>query len=79
MSYKIEELLALRDSVSESAVSIEKFADEDVIKGRWLGLRDYTSSCATFHLLPAVELGFPGNDTGFPHLHLSSLRREASC
>lgn len=33
MSYKVEELLALRDSVSESAVSIEKFADEDVIKG----------------------------------------------
>ncbi|OAG12830.1 uncharacterized protein CC84DRAFT_1227494 [Paraphaeosphaeria sporulosa] len=32
MSYKVEELLALRDSVSESAVSIEKFADEDVIK-----------------------------------------------
>ncbi|KAF1972870.1 hypothetical protein BU23DRAFT_534156 [Bimuria novae-zelandiae CBS 107.79] len=29
MSYKVEELLALRDSVSESAVSIEKFADED--------------------------------------------------
>ncbi|KAF9740776.1 hypothetical protein PMIN06_003178 [Paraphaeosphaeria minitans] len=32
MSYKVEELLALRDSVSESAVSIEQFADEDVIK-----------------------------------------------
>ncbi|KAL1599712.1 meiotic recombination [Paraconiothyrium brasiliense] len=32
MSYKVEELLALRDSVSESAVSIEKFADEEVIK-----------------------------------------------
>ena len=35
MSYKVEELLALRDSVSESAVSIDKFADEDVIKGQW--------------------------------------------
>lgn len=34
MSYKVEELLALRDSVSESAVSIDKFADEDVIKGQ---------------------------------------------
>lgn len=33
MAYKVEELLALRDSVSESAVSIERFADEDVIKG----------------------------------------------
>ncbi|KAF2746445.1 hypothetical protein M011DRAFT_404190 [Sporormia fimetaria CBS 119925] len=32
MSYKVEELLALRDSVSESAVSLDKFADEDVIK-----------------------------------------------
>ncbi|KAI8941382.1 hypothetical protein NX059_002605 [Plenodomus lindquistii] len=31
-AYKVEELLALRDSVSESAVSIDKFADEDVIK-----------------------------------------------
>lgn len=34
MSYKVEELLALRDSVSESAVSIDKFADENVIKGQ---------------------------------------------
>jgi hypothetical protein len=34
MSYKVEELLALRDSVSESAVSIDRFADEDVIKGQ---------------------------------------------
>jgi hypothetical protein len=33
LAYKVEELLALRDSVSESAVSIDKFADEDVIKG----------------------------------------------
>ncbi|KAF2636985.1 hypothetical protein P280DRAFT_407836, partial [Massarina eburnea CBS 473.64] len=32
MSYKVEELLALRDSVSESAVSLDKFADEEVIK-----------------------------------------------
>jgi hypothetical protein len=35
LAYKVEELLALRDSVSESAVSIDKFADEDVIKGEW--------------------------------------------
>ncbi|KAF2131328.1 hypothetical protein P153DRAFT_364925 [Dothidotthia symphoricarpi CBS 119687] len=34
LAYKVEELLALRDSVSESAVSIDKFADEDVIKGQ---------------------------------------------
>jgi hypothetical protein len=35
LAYKVEELLALRDSVSESAVSIDKFADEDVIKGQF--------------------------------------------
>ena len=34
LAYRVEELLALRDSVSESAVSIDKFADEDVIKGQ---------------------------------------------
>jgi hypothetical protein len=34
LAYKVEELLALRDSVSESAVSLDKFADEDVIKGQ---------------------------------------------
>ncbi|KAF1364746.1 hypothetical protein EJ07DRAFT_97016 [Lizonia empirigonia] len=35
-AYKVEELLALRDSVSESAVSLDKFADEDVIKAERL-------------------------------------------
>jgi hypothetical protein len=35
LAYKVEELLALRDSVSESAVSIDRFADGDVIKGQW--------------------------------------------
>ncbi|PSN73193.1 hypothetical protein BS50DRAFT_542624 [Corynespora cassiicola Philippines] len=35
-AYKVEELLALRDSISESAVSIDKFADEDVIKAERL-------------------------------------------
>lgn len=33
-AYRVEELLALRDSVSESTVSLDKFADEDVIKGQ---------------------------------------------
>ncbi|KAI2487890.1 Atrophin-1 multi-domain protein [Pyrenophora tritici-repentis] len=32
LAYRVDELLALRDSVSESAVSIEKFPDEDVIR-----------------------------------------------
>jgi hypothetical protein len=31
--YRVEELLALRVSESESVVSIEKFADEETIKG----------------------------------------------
>lgn len=31
---KVAELLALRDSVSESAVSIEKFADEEAVRGK---------------------------------------------
>lgn len=34
-AYKVEELLALRDSVSESAVSLDKFADEVVVKGKF--------------------------------------------
>lgn len=32
-TYKVEELLAVRDSVSESAVSLEKFGHEEAIKG----------------------------------------------
>ncbi|KAF2120605.1 hypothetical protein BDV96DRAFT_609778 [Lophiotrema nucula] len=36
LAYKVEELLALRDSVSESAVSIDKFADEDAVKAERL-------------------------------------------
>ncbi|RMZ69076.1 fimbriae-associated fap1 [Pyrenophora seminiperda CCB06] len=32
LAYRVDELLALRDSVSESAISIEKFPDEDVIR-----------------------------------------------
>jgi len=32
-AYKVEELLALRGSASESRVSLEKFPDEDTIKG----------------------------------------------
>jgi hypothetical protein len=34
MSYKLEDLYALRDSVSESALSFDKFADEEVIRGQ---------------------------------------------
>lgn len=32
-AYKVEELLALRASASESRVSLEKFPNEEVIKG----------------------------------------------
>jgi hypothetical protein len=34
MSYKVDELMALRDSVSESAVSLDKFNDEEVVRGQ---------------------------------------------
>jgi hypothetical protein len=43
LAYKVEELLALRDSVSESAVSIDKFADEDVIKGQFPAFTPHSS------------------------------------
>ncbi len=33
LAYRVEELLALRDHVSESAVVLERFRDEDAIKG----------------------------------------------
>jgi hypothetical protein len=51
LAYKVEELLALRDSVSESAVSIDKFADEDVIKGQFPAFTPHSSlhSCTTFN------------------------------
>ncbi len=57
LAYKVEELLALRDSVSESAVSLDKFADEDVIKGKrslYLHLSHLTlhSSLITPHSSP---------------------------
>jgi hypothetical protein len=52
-AYKVEELLALRASASGSTVSLEKFPDEDVIKGR-LRSSDFTSyqtsSLSTFEL-----------------------------
>jgi hypothetical protein len=40
-AYKVEELLALRGSASESRVSLEKFADEEVIKGSYSSLLTY--------------------------------------
>jgi hypothetical protein len=48
-AYKVDELLALRDSVSESAVSIEKFPDEDVIRGQCQA-RPPLPFTFTFHL-----------------------------
>lgn len=32
-AYKVEELLALRGSAAESTVSLDKFPDEEAIKG----------------------------------------------
>jgi hypothetical protein len=61
-AYKVDELLALRDSVSESAVSIEKFPDEDAIRGQ---LRTCLLLPFTIHLphpgassLEAVHLAY---------------------
>jgi hypothetical protein len=60
-AYKVDELLALRDSVSESAVSIEKFPDEDVIRGQ-------CQACPplpfTFHLSPLTfHLSYQGTSS----------------
>jgi hypothetical protein len=49
-AYKVEELLAMRDSVSESAVSIEKFPNEEAIKGERgfaLATQAPTPDCST--------------------------------
>lgn len=51
-AYRVDELLALRDSVSESAVSIEKFPDEDVIRGQ---CRAYPPHPFTFHRSPFLS------------------------
>lgn len=48
-AYKVEELLALRASASGSTVSLEKFPDEDVIKG---SLRFSHTSLQRLLLLP---------------------------
>jgi hypothetical protein len=73
-AYKVEELLALRDSVSESAVSLDRFADEVVIKGKpW--------SC--LHLSPHHTVSSSTNRSPFNRLprnfhsflsHITSLR-----
>ncbi|KAJ9648029.1 hypothetical protein H2199_001806 [Coniosporium tulheliwenetii] len=58
-AYKVEELLALRDSVSESAVSLEKFGDEDAIKDLLtipLALRFVSSAMADSFNIDASKL-----------------------
>ena len=54
-TYRVEELLAVRQSVSESAVSLEKFGDEDAIKGSSLSQH----SLKLQNLLPATEFSPP--------------------
>ena len=34
-AYKTQELLALRDSVSETAVALDKFTDDEAVKGEF--------------------------------------------
>jgi hypothetical protein len=55
-AYKVEELLALRDSVSESAISIDRFADEDVIKGQSAALTLSHSHTLTLSPFTSPEL-----------------------
>jgi hypothetical protein len=65
LAYKVEELLALRDSVSESAVSIDKFADEEVIKGQYPSLTP--SLLTSLHFSTAASMSCWGQT-----LHLFS-------
>jgi hypothetical protein len=74
-AYKVEELLALRDSVSESAISIDRFADEDVIKGQSAALtlshshpslhQSWTNMLKVLHyFIPAAQ----HSPSSYPHL-----------
>ena len=61
-AYKVEELLALRDSVSESAISLGKFGDEEAIKGESHHMQRRSPSlryqCNVEHVLrPSVSHG----------------------
>jgi hypothetical protein len=46
-AYKLEELLALRGSVSESTLSFEKFECEEAVKGEYL-IRKFSSENESF-------------------------------
>jgi hypothetical protein len=49
-AYKVEELLALRGSVSESTVSLDRFGDEEAIKGESKPL-DYLHPALSFAIV----------------------------
>lgn len=52
MAYRVEELLALRDSVSESAISLDKIDKEQALRGNLIFYL-----CQTY-LLPAFRFPF---------------------
>ena len=52
LAYRVEELLALRDSISESAVSLNKLDGEDALRGKYDFYRLlYSPFCSPFDLL----------------------------
>lgn len=57
-AYKVEELLALRGSASESAVSLEKFPDEDSIKGTSLFQSIFHLLCLTSARAPSEHKNY---------------------
>jgi hypothetical protein len=75
LAYKVEELLALRDSVSESAVSIDRFADEDVIKGQ--SHSSLPRSSLHFTCALSLKMGSPLGVASM-HLVLNTLCRTRS-
>ena len=66
--YRVEELLALRDSTSEPAVSIEKFTDKEVIKGE---KRLLIHSKFTSHAMPVQPNSALTGLPAYSHLSIS--------
>lgn len=68
-AYKLEELLALRSSISESTVSLDRFGDEEAIKGKPTASIFRTSALLKCqHCLYHSQLdAFPYLNTKKPH------------
>ena len=57
LAYRVEELLALRDSVSESAVSLDKIDKQQALRGKF-DLSPFANSIAALALRFPFELPF---------------------